>query len=291
MEGQPSPFQYEKRDGYDEAQFSDLLAEQLPADYVYNRFRKLSTQRSAYGRYRSAFAHIEFALCQSASLDSEARAAFLYDCNFILTRPMGLDDHHTTDSLRLSASILCSYLQVFKKRALGQDITQDDCALLYKSLGSALTMSMAFAHNTEAINSRLAEGLMYALSVRTGQSEHLIWPASPREEASDDQPSNHDGYTIINNNHKMRVQTKLVKTDKHYREPTIVVVIEELLTHISRKAAKRLQQPITEVGIEEMIDIIFRESSGMGISPREKYQLDLATARLVKPLAGLQKAA
>ena len=291
MEEQKSPFQYEKNTEYDDAHYSHLLAEQLPADYAYHRFRQLSTQKSPSGWYRSAFSHIELALCESAKLDDDIRASYINDCNFLLTKPMGLQNEKTTDALRLNAAIACSYLNVFKKRSLQQEITQLDCSDLYKSLGSALTMSRAFAYNPEALESRLAEGIAPALGARTMQPHNIIFPSSPREEGSPNQPSNHDGYFINEQHQKVRVQTKIIKTHKLYEHPTIIVTIEGILNHISKKNAKKFINSMTILDINGLIDMIARESSGLDITVQEKYELDVATAYLIKPLVQLQRAA
>lgn len=288
MEGSPPAFIYEKRPGYDDAEFAHLLAEDLPIEYAYTTMRKLQGKKGANGWYRSAFAVTELGLCRDSSMSDEARVMMFDEAAYLLRKPMGLTRSETSDVLRLNSAIACSYLPLFQKRALDLPITPEDCDNLYRSVGTAMAMSLSLTNNPSSIIARLAEGIMFGLSARSRQAENLIWPASPREESTSKQPSNHDGYLMYNGT-KLRAQAKLIETDSEYEHPTIIVVFEDMVQHVAKKVRQKYAEPVTDSDVVSFAETIFRESTGEEIDPEEKYQLDVATAHLLRPLSVLRQ--
>lgn len=264
------------------------LAEHLPADLLYSNMRRLHARKGASNWYRSAFATVEFALCREAPLDPTLRADLIDQAGYLLRKPMGLMGGKAHDVLRLNAAFLCSYLPAFLKRSAQEPLNEQDCANLYKSVATAMTMTLDTTQSPEGLIAHLAEGIMFCLSARTRQPQNIIWPASPREESSPSQPSNHDGYVILNGG-KLRAQTKLIPTAAEYEQPTIVVVFEEIAQHVARKIQQRYAEPITSYDVPSFVDIIFREATGEALDPEEKYQLDVATAHLLRPLHAIRQ--
>ena len=273
-----------------ESHLARLLAEQLPLEYAKFEAWRLQGKRGANGWYRSAFATIELALSQDPAIDIPDVNFLIGEASFLLRRPMGLIEgrNQSNEALSLQAVYVSSFLPVFKKRALGDTITCDDCRDLYRSLSIGMNIAARTTNGMSSIRAHLAEGIMFGLTARSRDSGNLIWPSSPREECTHTRSSNHDGYFIYNNQ-KLRAQSKLIATDADYEHPTVVVVFESLAGHVAKKVRQRYSEPITSYDIVDFVEIMAREAEGYEIDPEEKYQLDVATAHLLRPIAAFRQ--
>lgn len=274
-------------DNYDTLLPPGPLAERVNADVALAAMRHCMTLRKPEGHFHSAWRHIEFAMNQNVVyLSDSLRKKYMGDAQWLLAGIMEARGDNfgrrTNPDLYAQAITLNIFLPVLTKRALAQDITPEDCADIYKSFGTAFRAINSFKYPDSSYKSaRFAEMLGPALSARTKRPEALLFPSSPREEASARQPLNHDGY-FIKDREKIPLQTKLIQTEKIYHDPTRTIYIDPLAEHALKRAGlipKDIELPIgfcTEM-IAELVD---EETVGF-IDIEGKKTLDYLTRSVV----------
>lgn len=263
------------------------LAEHVDAGVALAAMRHCMTLRKPEGHFHSAWRHIEFAMNQNVTyLNEPLRKKYMGDAQWLLAGILDArGDKHgrkTNPDLYAQAITLNIFLPVLTKRALTQAITPKDCQNIYQSFGTAFRTINAFTYPDSSYKSaRFAEMLGPALSARTKRPDALLYPSSPREEASTTQPLNHDGY-FIKSTEKIPLQTKLIYTEKIYHDPTRTIYIDPLAEHALKRAElipEGIELPIgyyTEM-IAELVD---EETAGF-IDHQGKEALDYLTRSVV----------
>jgi hypothetical protein len=209
------------------------LAEVLAPDLAKDNLQRAMYRRSPEGLLDSAWQHIEFALNQAIELSEEDMIDTLETASFLLGSILGgvkyknpLENPKSVpDHTYYKAMVLNSYLPIFTKRARGQELTPKDSEHLYKSLGYVIGRN---AHASYLLG--MSEDVAQGLSARTLQPEHILHLASPREECTAFQPTNHDGYFFDSyTSPKMPIQIKLDYTALEYTEPIVILDIKSVL--------------------------------------------------------------
>ena len=263
------------------------LAEHLEPRAALAGMRHCMTLRKAEGHFHSAWHHVEYAMNHSAQeLDDELRRKYMGDASYLiasLANINGVERRRSSPNLYAQAMTLNIFLPVFTKRALGQDITRDDCDNIYSSFGR-LFNELAYMNDVDTSYrpARFAEMLGSALSARSLQPDMLLYPASPREEASAGQQYNHDGY-FIRQGTKLPLQAKLEVTDKSYQAPTNVVYMEPIAYHALSRA--NCIDPYDELNFGDatliLTELVTRETVHEDCTEYEKRALDFATRSIV----------
>lgn len=263
------------------------LAENVDADAALAAMRHCMTLRKPEGHFHSAWRHIEFAMNQNVDyLSDSLRRKYMGDAQWLLAGIIGSTGEQghrkANPDLYAQALTLNIYMPALTKRALDIAVTTHDCRNIYHSFGHAFksinALNLADASYKSA---RFAEMLGPALSARTGRPDALLYPASPREEASANQHLNHDGY-FIKNGFKIPLQTKLIETDKVYHDPTRTIYIEPLAEHALRRAECIPTEAELWIGdcTEIIAELITEETSGY-IDEPGKLALDYLTRSVV----------
>lgn len=263
------------------------LAEHVDADIALAAMRHCMTLRKPEGHFHSAWRHIEFAMNQNIEyLNEPLRKKYMGDAQWLLA---GILDargdkrgRKTNPDLYAQAMTLNIFLPILTKRALNQDIVPQDCRDIYTSFGMAFrTINALHYPDSSYKSSRFAEMLGPALSARTKRPDVLLYPSSPREEASTTQPLNHDGY-FIKHAEKVPLQTKLIHTDKIYRDPTRTIYIEPLAEHALKRAGLAPREITLPIGhyTEMIAELIDEETAGFA-DPQCKDALDYLTRSVV----------
>lgn len=263
------------------------LAEELNPDMLLAELHHYSQRSNAEGLIHSAWRQIEFALNQQNQLSDELRLVYINDyASHLLACSMhassdtirGYDRSKHSEAAYGKALLISSYLPIFSKRATREPLTRDDSSNLYKTLGSVLHHQLNASDPLD-----LTENITRGLSARTLQPEHILHLASPREESSDFQSINHDGY-FVEVADKLPVQIKLGHTALQYDAPIIVLNIDELLNNAVRHAAPQtIDEPAPFTGYAPYFaESMARETRGE-ILPREQQKmLNIASQSLVK---------
>jgi hypothetical protein len=263
------------------------LAEHVDADVALAAMRHCMTLRKPEGHFHSAWRHIEFAMNQNVSyLSDELRRKYLGDAQWLLAGILDArGDRHgrnTNPDLYAQALTLNIFLPVLTKRALGKSLDSTDCESIYRSFGTAFASINALQYPDASYKcARFAEMLGPALSARTRRPSALLYPASPREEASTIQPLNHDGY-FIKGDRKLPLQTKLIRTEKLYHDPTMTIYIEPLADHALRRSGVIGADAEPYIGdcTEIIAELITEECAGND-DPAGKAALDYLTRSVV----------
>src|SRR5690606_30588005 len=161
------------------------------------------TKKSPNGKLRSAWNYAEFALNLKNSTPDVRREHF--HTSQLLTA-MVLADVKTTHDTALSALTLSTYLPLFEKRSEDNELTNEDCEGVYRSLGGAMRYLRPLEID-EPPQWRMTEVSVLALSARARQPHLLMYPTSPREETSGIQVLNHDSYFFTGDD-KIPIQQK-----------------------------------------------------------------------------------
>ena len=263
------------------------LAEHVDADVALAAMRHCMTLRKPEGHFHSAWRHIEFAMNQNVTyLNEPLRKKYMGDAQWLLAGILDVrGDKHgrkTNPDLYAQAITLNIFLPVLTKRALSQSITQNDCQNIYQSFGTAFRTINAFNYPDSSYKSaRFAEMLGPALSARTKRPDALLYPSSPREEASTSQPLNHDGY-FIKSTEKIPLQTKLIYTEKIYHDPTRTIYIDPLAEHALKRADLLPTDIVLPIGYytEMIAELVDEETAGL-IDQQGKDALDYLTRSVV----------
>lgn len=266
------------------------LAEHLPAAVAMNALQQFSRKKRASGKFHSAWATTEAALCQDINFGEDLRQLYIDYARELLYDPMHLQGDKTSVLLRLEATVLCAFLPVFERRALCEPVSKEDVHNIYRSLGSAL--EFAYTNDKLALEvsstppSQCAELIVMGLAARIGVPDFLLYPSSPREEQSSLQPHNHDNY-FINQNDKSPVQIKVMDCEKKYDSRIRVITIESLVEVVNRsqrRFAKKQAFQIEDIISEymELGYLIIHESSGEHLSPADRNALDKASQLIAR---------
>jgi len=249
------------------------------------------TLRKSEGFFLSAWHHLEYAMNQSAEyFDDELRRKYIGDAAYLLGQVIdtfnGSGSRRINPSLYTQALVVNTYLPVFTKRALGRSISPADCSDIYLSLGRVFRDINSLAYPDASFKSaRFAEMVGPALSARTLRPDALLYPASPREEASAQQTLNHDGY-FIKAGHKMPLQTKLIETGKAYDDPTQTIYIEPLAEHALARAGMLPDGIRLPLGVHTgmIAELISEDAEGV-IDRQGKAALDFLTRSVMARFA------
>ena len=252
-------------DGHASLELAENLEFHLSADAV----RRYVVKRTSKGRLRSAWHHVEYGVCRTGDASEFERLESL-DCARSLTK-MVLEKPEAPVNTHLEALVLASYIPVFKKRAFDMPITESDCEHIYQSLGNAFAYVKPLEYG--CIPSGLAlQTLVLALAARTRRSEYLLFPTSPREEASEAQVVNHDSY-FIRDGAKLPIQQKLIPTASSYTEPVTMLTLLPLIDKASRKAGYVVDDDIADQ-LNNPISLLVTETSRGELAKHEKRFVD-----------------
>lgn len=252
------------------------LAEHLTVDYSAMAMRRFVVKRTARGRLISAWNHVEYGVNRSGCINDFDRMESI-DCAQslvakVLSRPEAHVDTH------LEALVLASYLPLFRKRAFGYEVTKEDCRDVCQSLASSFAYIKPLEHGT--IPSALSlETLVLALSARTQMPCYLLYPTSPREEASQYQQMNHDSY-FVRDSAKLPVQQKLIETPLEYAEPVTLLTLLPLITKASRKSGYVVEDEVADQ-LNNAIALIVAEANCEELERHEKTFLDTLSQGVV----------
>lgn len=252
------------------------LAENLSAQYCTDAVGNYLVRRTANGRLKSAWAHVEYALNHEVEMDDFERNESL-DCARSLTR-MILDKTSAHMDTHFEALILACYLPVFKKRAYGIDITADDCANVYESLCNAFAYIKPLEVG-EMPSTLSLEAFVLALSARTRRPDYLMYPTSPREESSEQQSVNHDSY-FIKYQTKLPIQQKLIPTEHEYNHPITMLTLMPLVSKANRKCGYVVEDEPADQ-LNNPIALVVAEVMGEQLEKHEKTLLDTMSEGVV----------
>lgn len=252
------------------------LAEHLDATYITESLWRHVTKRSSRGRLVSAWNHIEYALNSSGDISDFARYESL-ECSQSLTQKI-LDKPHAPFNTKLEALVLASYLPAYQKRAFGQEVDSEDCVGIYRSLGNAFGYMRPLQHGVIP-SSTVCETLVLGLSARTQVPSYLLYPASPREEASETQAVNHDSYFVLSGT-KLPVQQKLIETSAEYSPRITMLTLKPLIGRANRKAGFNRDDNI-EDQLNHPVALMVAEANGEPLDRHEKQLLDCLSQAVV----------
>jgi hypothetical protein len=244
------------------------LAENLPLVAAKESLNRFMTRQTKTGLFHSAWRHVEYALNREVGLDDSLKESYFDDASQLLGKVIR---HKTTEDLQLASLTLGSYLPCFLKRARGDTITSDDCTRVYQSLGSAITY-LEPRRPDDPPCWRMTETAVLALAARTKQPELLLYPTSPREEASDTSSENHDSYFMAADK-KLPLQQKLLPTAKSYETHITLLNLLPMLSYAYTKANLPMpDEPIDNLNY--LLGLIVAETHAAKLTKQEKQFLD-----------------
>lgn len=244
------------------------LAEDLPLVAATESLNRFMTRQTKTGLFHSAWRHVEYALSREVGLDDSLKESYFDDASQLLGKVIR---HKTTEDLQLASLTLGSYLPCFLKRARGDVITADDCTRVYQSLGSAIAhLEPRSADDPPCW--RMTETAVLALAARTKQPELLLYPTSPREEASDTSSENHDSY-FMTADKKLPLQQKLIPTSKSYENHITLLNLLPMLSYAYTKANLAMPDEPTD-NLNYLLGLIVTETHGVKLAKPEKQFLD-----------------
>lgn len=208
-----------------------VLAERLSPGTLLPAMQRNESRRTSTGLFHSAWTYIEYALNEAIDISTDTRLWHLSSAQALLGDV--INSNTVQQDTTLGAIVLSSFIPVLKKRCFHEQITSSDADEVYKSIGSAM-MYLRPLKIDEPPQWRMSETVTLALAARTRQPEFIMYPASPREEASAHQRLNHDSYFIINSS-KLPLQQKLIPTTKQYDESITTIVLIPLIETIMQK--------------------------------------------------------
>lgn len=163
--------------------------------------------------------------------------------------------------------MLASYIPIFRKRADNQGITGEDCTGVYESLAAAFSYLKPLRHDTTPSTVAL-EALVLAASARTQSPSYLLYPTSPREEASTLREVNHDSY-FVRGDTKLPIQQKLVATPVRYADSITMLTLLPIAAKASRKSGYVLLDDDSDL-LNNAIALVVAEASGEELEKHEK---------------------
>lgn len=245
------------------------LAENLDFEFSAEAMRSYIIKRTALGRLRSAWHHVEFGVNHMGEMSNFERLE-CFDCARSLTK-MILEKPDAHMNTHLEALVLASYLPVFKKRAFDETIVASDCEDIYYSLGNALAYIKPL--QIGAVPPTLSlEALALALSARTRRPDYLLYPTSPREEASEAKVVNHDSY-FMKEGSKLPIQQKLIPTATQYADPVTMLTLLPLIEKASHRAGYVIEDDVSDK-LNNTIALTVAETCGEELAKYEKRFMD-----------------
>ncbi|HRJ06337.1 MAG TPA: hypothetical protein PK096_04090 [Candidatus Saccharibacteria bacterium] len=241
------------------------LAEFLPPEELKAAVARYETRRNPEGLFRSAWNYTEQGLNQLTDEESDRRAYYFQYAQSLIGMLMHRDRTHQ-DTL-LGALVLSTYLPVFQKRGLDETVTSEDCRDVYRSLGGAMAYLQPLDVDVPP-QWRMAETAVLALAARTSNPDLLLYPTSPREEMSAEASLNHDSY-FFDNDSKIPIQQKLIKTSRSYDEWITVLTLQPLVEKGFRKIRLDNPEDLTDQ-INYLISLIVAETTGSRLEGYEK---------------------
>lgn len=246
------------------------MAEEVSPEILYARMRRNETRRKPTGLFYSAWSYTEYALGRQLAI-SEAERKWHFELAQNLTGHV-INHSDTTQDTRLGAKVLSTYLPLFNKRCFNDEITNEDVREVYASLAAAMDFLQPLSID-EPPQWRMTETAVLALAARTGQSEFLLYPGSPREEASCVQRLNHDSYFLAEGKIKLPTQQKLMPTTKEYDPSVTMVILAPILEKALIKQYGMNEYTESEM-IHYLIGAIIAESVGKTQSVSETKLLN-----------------
>lgn len=251
------------------AEISRPLAEHLALDYSAAALQRFMTHQSSAGHFHSAWNHVEFSMNQSIDMTKDLRQCYIDDAQVLLGDV--IRSKKSTEEARLGALTLSSYLPCMQKRAQNETITRQDCLEIYESLGAAIAYLQPLSPD-DPPQWRMAETAMLAASARMGQPDKLLYPTSPREEASRVSSENHDSYFVLNDQ-KLAIQQKLIPTAKEYSGHITLLILQPLMESAYKK--NDLTPPVGAADqLNYLLSLIVAETAGVPLKRVEKGYLD-----------------
>lgn len=252
------------------------LAEVAEPALLAKEIRKYETRRNPEGLFRSAWNYVECGLSkQSVSSRVDPSLYFEYAQGLI---GMTLTQEVTHQDTQLEALTLSTYLPLFVKRSKEEEITAQDCRDVYQSLGYAMSYLQPLDID-EPPQWQMAEIAVLALSARTNKPDMLLYPTSPREEASDDASINHDSYFIVDGI-KIPIQQKLIQTDKTYDQLVTILTLQPLVNRGADKSKLAIPCNLSDQ-MNYLFSLIISEVCKHEISREEAVFLNTLTAAIV----------
>lgn len=249
--------------------------EDLDQQVAFAALKKFETRRNPSGMMRSAWNYTEYALnLRSGRLDE--RDEYFHSSQLLTAMILAHPKVHQDTAL--NALTLSSYLPLFSKRASDIEIMGDDCEDVYRSLGQAMKYLRPLTID-EPPQWRMVEIASLALSARSQQPQLLLYPASPREEASATQPLNHDSY-FLGNGGKIPIQQKLIPTQKIYDECIKVLTMQPLIYKALRKSRVTGVTNLSDQ-VNYLLSLIVSETSGAILEKDEHRFLNAMTEAVV----------
>lgn len=253
-----------------------LLAEQLPADVATAAMRSANTRRKPAGVFCSAWNHVEYAMSDNPLIDDEMRLVYFDYAQDLLGEVISRRD--SNQDIRFSALRLSCYVPIFRKRRLGEVVQPDDCQQLYRSIGAALALLRPLDID-EPPQSIMIEAGCEALAARSLRPEHLLYPTSPREEASPFSHLNHDSYFYVDEA-KVPLQQKLIPTAKFYDSTIRILTLLPLIDKATRRVGIELP-PSQSERLNYLLGLIVTETQVPDIDRHEKQLLDYLTRSVI----------
>lgn len=251
------------------AMISRPLAEYLSLDYSAAILKKYVTRRKPAGLFHCAWRGAEMGLNQSEGIDDNMRRYYFDDAQEMLGEV--IRSRESTEDARLEALTLSSYIPCFQKRAYREEITRDDCLDVYASLGAAMTY-MQPMNPDDPPQWRMTETAILAASARIGRPDLLLYPTSPREEASRVSAENHDSYFVVNNQ-KLSIQQKLFPTTKQYQPHITLLNLQPMMEFAYRKNQLSVPEDVGEQ-VNYLLGLVVAETTGRELQRHEKGFLD-----------------
>ena len=246
-----------------------LLAEELSPELAYASMMRYGTRRTPEGRLQSAWNHAEFALSRSSRIDEELRRVYIEYAQALLGDIIASPKSHS--DTQLGAFVLSSYLPCLQKRALGEAIDPTDCQDTYLSLGAAIKYLQPLSVE-EPPQWRMAEVAILAASARMRRPELLLYPGSPREEASPVAQYNHDGYFLVDST-KLAIQQKLTPSDRDYDDSITILILEPILRRACKKAGLS-EAASTSEQLNHALSLIVAEAHSHELTSSEQALLN-----------------
>ncbi len=252
-------------------------AEEASPEVLHARMRRNEARRKPAGLFNSAWSYTEYALGRQLPLTDTEREWHL-DVAQTLAGTV-INHPATTQDTRLGAMVLSTFLPLFEKRCFDREVTGQDAHDVYVSLAAAMDFLRPLSID-EPPQWRMTETAVLALAARTGQAEFLLYPSSPREEASSHQRLNHDSYFLAGGSRKLPTQQKLAPTAKVYDESVTMVVLAPILERALYKQFEKREYTNSEM-LNYLIGAIIAEASGEELYESEVNLLNHLTEAAV----------
>ena len=246
------------------------LAEHLPIDYAVHALNRFVTQRSASGYFHSAWNHVEMSMNDRLPVHTGVRESFRQDAQYLLRELV--QGARSNEDARVGALTLNTYLPVFKKRADGEEITEEDCRYVYTSLGRAIEYMQPLRCD-EQPHWRMSETAILALSARIGRADMLLYPTSPREEASRISRENHDHY-FYEGGEKLSLQQKHFATGKEYSPHITMLILQPMLERAFARSCSDMCNVAATEQLNFVLSLIVAEAKGESLYKEEKAFMD-----------------